>query len=124
MVSPFVPRDEIIGGDYYKINKGLFVKLFKGLSLLSPPLGRAAGGIVDLAAFGGKVSHLESRVANATWVSSFIPCRVHIRATFVVLDRISQVHELRVHQVQARGWLTAVIVEAIFKFTGAARRRM
>jgi len=37
MVSPFVPRDEIIGGDYYKINKGLFVKLFKGLSLLSPP---------------------------------------------------------------------------------------
>jgi len=67
MLSPLVPRGESIRKNFHKITPNLFVKLFKSLAT-----GRAAGGIFNLAASGGKVSHRES------WLTClFIFCLIH-----------------------------------------------
>jgi len=60
LISPLVPWGEISRVNFYEINQDLFVKLFKSLAP-----GRAAGGIFNRTASGGKVCHLESWFANA-----------------------------------------------------------
>jgi len=59
--SPFVPQGEGFREGFCKIEQNLFVKLFKSLAP-----GRAAGGVFNLAASGGKVSHLESWLPSCT----------------------------------------------------------